>query len=746
MALTPRPGAMDFKEKLSSISVQRYFEVSLLLMLGTGFATVATTGKLDLISITGVTAALAVKLTGHIRGNNYSVSARTVTRVSIFYIVFFLLDFLAFSVGPTALDSMLNATVHLILFTAVVKVFSAQTYRDYAYLATLSFLMMLSSAILTVGTTFLAFFTLYLIFAISTLISYDIKKSSERASRAPEGPFSGAAKNRIALENALTGTTIGLTLGIVVLAGVIFFVIPRYRTGYLTAMGTQAQNITGFSESVNLGDIRKIKRSGLVVMRVTVEGNPRQFVGVKWRGLALTSFDGRHWYNDNTEQRSLGAASSQRFLLPEPFGWENRPYHPLRYHVLLSSISTDILFAAAVPREINARLSRLTVDETDSLHNPQHYYGPFVYDVVSQTGLPSPDLLRQAATDYPSGIRLIYLRLPRQDQRITDLARRITALATNNYDRAMAIQDYLRHNFGYTLDPLAIDVSDPIGSFLFKSRRGYCEYFAAAMAVMLRSLNIPARLVNGFQTGTYNRVGKDFVVRARDAHSWVEVYFPQYGWIPFDPTPPDPNPVITGAWEDYADAVSLFWNEWIVNYDFAHQVQLSRTVERGSRELQQTLRQGFDRLQRRGIAFAYGSEDWLFTHKVLVLLAMLAVFAVLLASDSGSMLARARFAWTWRFSRGRQSLSPREASLTYQELLKILRKKGFRKSPCETPQEFARSLEGCLVGPGVEEFTRLYNALRFGQTPVPVMRLRTLLQKIAKGVQHRAGRSPNMSS
>ncbi|HZP01859.1 MAG TPA: DUF3488 domain-containing protein, partial [Terriglobia bacterium] len=385
MAQTTRPGPIDFKEKPSNISVQRYFEISLLLMLGTGFATVATTGKLDLISIVGVTAALAVKLTGHIRGKEYSLSARTVTRVSIFYIFFFLLDFLLFSVGPTALDSMLNATVHLILFTAVVKVFSAQSYRDYAYLATLSFLMMLSSAILTVGTTFLAFFTLYLIFAISTLISYDIKKSTERASRAPEGPFPAAIRNRIALENALTGTTVGLTLGIVMLAGVIFFVIPRYRTGYLTGMGAQAQNITGFSESVNLGDIRKIKRSALVVMRVTVEGNPRQFVGVKWRGLALTSFDGRHWYNDNTEQRSLGAASSQRFLLPEPFGWENRPYRPLRYHVLLSSISTDILFAAAVPREINARLSRLNVDETDSLHNPQHYYGPFVYDVVSQT-------------------------------------------------------------------------------------------------------------------------------------------------------------------------------------------------------------------------------------------------------------------------------------------------------------------------------------------------------------------------
>ena len=121
-----------------------------------------------------------------------------------------------------------------------------------------------------------------------------------------------------------------------------------------------------------------------------------------------------------------------------------------------------------------------------------------------------------------------------------NLARTLTASATNNYDRAAAIQSYLRNNFQYTLDPPDIEPEDPVGSFLFRSKSGYCEYFAAAMAVMLRTLNVPSRLVNGFQTGSYNRIGKDFVVRARDAHSWVEVYFTGYGWIPFDPTPADP--------------------------------------------------------------------------------------------------------------------------------------------------------------------------------------------------------------
>jgi len=102
------------------------------------------------------------------------------------------------------------------------------------------------------------------------------------------------------------------------------------------------------------------------------------------------------------------------------------------------------------------------------------------------------------------------------------------------------------------------------------------------MVVMLRTLGIPARLVNGFQTGSYNRVGQDFVVRARDAHSWVEVNFPQYGWISFDPTPADPNPLVPGTLDDYLDAAGLFWNEWVINYDFFHQVRLVSELEQDS--------------------------------------------------------------------------------------------------------------------------------------------------------------------
>jgi transglutaminase-like putative cysteine protease len=732
MAKAAHPDSSTLLGLQSNISVQRYFEVSLLLTLATAFITVTMTGKLDFVSTVVVSIALGVKLWSYSREIDFSLSPRTVTRVSVLYIFFYALDFLIFSPGPGWLDRMLTATVHLVLFTTVIKIFSARTYRDYAYLAALSFMMMLASAILTVSTTYLVFFVVYVILAISTFISYEIKQGMESAARAPEGPFRKPRQNRAAVEGALMKAAVGLAVGIFLLAAVLFFLIPRYRTGYLTALSSQSQNITGFSETVNLGDIRKILRSPMVVMRVTVEGDPRQFQGVKWRGVGLTSFDGMHWFNDNTEQMPIMPVSNQRIVLPRLEGWQSRSRRPLRYHVLRSALSTDVLFAAPTPQEVMGRFHMVEVDETASLHSPQYAFAPITYDVVSETGLPSARELQRASTDYPDDVRLVYLRLPDLDPKIAELARQVTSSATNNYDRATAIQNYLRNNFRYSLDPSAIEPKNPIVSFLFKSKSGYCEYFAASMAVMLRTVGIPSRLVNGFQTGSYNRIGKDFVVRARDAHSWVEAYFPKYGWITFDPTPADPNPIRAGAWDDYVDALSLFWTEWIINYDFSHQIRLARQVEQTSRNFQQEFLSHSDEFKRRAVRVSYLVEAWLMSHKLFMLLLMVTILAALVVTEKGGSMAEIRFLWLWKFGRRELALSPRQATLSYQRLLKILRKKGFPKPAPLTPGEFAQSLAGTRLGSRVWEFTRLYNLLRFGQEKVPMARLRELLHEIRR--------------
>jgi hypothetical protein len=400
--------------------------------------------------------------------------------------------------------------------------------------------------------------------------------------------------------------------------------------------------------------------------------------------------------------------------------------------VLRSALSTDVLFAAPTPQEVMGRFQLVNVDETGSLHSSQYAFSPLAYDVVSEAGLPSARELQRAPTKYPDDVRLVYLRLPDLNPKIAELARRVASTATNNYDRATAIENYLRDNFRYTLDPSAIEPKDPLVSFLFKSKSGYCEYFAASMAVMLRTLNIPSRLVNGFQTGSYNRIGKDFVVRARDAHSWVEVYFPNYGWIAFDPTPADPNPIRAGAWDDYLDALNLFWSEWIINYDFSHQVRLARQVEQTSRNFQQEFGDRTDKLRHQGVRVAYLVEAWLMSHKLFMLLLMVIILAALVAGEKGGSLAEIRFFWVWKFGRRELALSPRQATMTYQRLLKTVRKKGYLKPAALTPWEFAQSLLGTRLGSGVWEFTRLYNLLRFGQAQISIARLRQLLDEISR--------------
>jgi protein-glutamine gamma-glutamyltransferase len=715
----------------SGTSVDRFFAVSLLLMLGTSFVTLASTGKLDIISVTLVFIALGVRLWGYASGRNLRISPKTVTRLALLYIPFFIFDFLFLSASAIPLESMLNATVHLVLFVTVTKIFSAVTRRDYAYLAALSLLMVLATAVLTINTTFLAFLTLYILFAISTLISYEIKRSIETSRSSASAPLP-APRGRMGIERALGRTAAGLGLGILATASVFFFVIPRYRSGYLTGLGTHTENITGFSDSVKLGDLSRIMRSGTVIFRVLPEGEPHEYSGVKWRGLALDSFDGRHWYNDNTKQTAVQPVSYGRFIIPREPGAENRPEETLRYKVLLSPISSDVVFAAAFARLITGGMRLVTLDETDSLHDNRNAFSPVQYEVVSQIGLPSPSSLRAAPETFSRDIRLLYLRLPPEiDPRIKALAEDVASPAANNYDRAVQVRNYLRDNFGYTLEEQNVDPSNPLGSFLFTTRKGYCEYFASAMAIMLRTIGIPARLVNGFQTGSYNRYGKDFVVRARDAHSWVEVYFPGYGWIPFDPTPPDPHPVIASELDDYMDALTLFWSEWVINYDFSHQVRLATQVEVRSHEVQSDVRHRFHRLRTKLAGLALNLESGLVAHKFLLLLFLLGIAVGVVMAGNDWNLQELKFIWSISFLSSDRPLTLEEATFTYRRFLNILQKKGFQKLPSETPAEFARKIGPPRLRDMAGDFTRLYNATRYGGERPSLPVLRGMLQQIS---------------
>jgi transglutaminase-like putative cysteine protease len=160
------------------------------------------------------------------------------------------------------------------------------------------------------------------------------------------------------------------------------------------------------------------------------------------------------------------------------------------------------------------------------------------YTVVSAVSTATVQDLRAAGEDYPAWVRERYLQLPRtMPRRVVDLAHAATSGAASAYDKAATLEAYLRDNFTYTTHVSSVPTDqDWVDYFLFDSKQGYCDYFATAMVVMLRAEGVPARVASGFAPGDYDPSTGVSIVRENHAHSWVEAYFPRFGWITFEPS------------------------------------------------------------------------------------------------------------------------------------------------------------------------------------------------------------------
>ena len=193
------------------------------------------------------------------------------------------------------------------------------------------------------------------------------------------------------------------------------------------------------------------------------------------------------------------------------------------------------LFAASIPVQVSAgaALQYAGPDET-----PLVYGGVSSYSVQSWVTQATDVMLRSASNAYPPTIASTYLQLPASlPQRVRDLARRIAGDAATPFDKAVRIQDYLRLSYRYDLQvPLPPHGQDVVDYFLFDSPGGFCSYYSSAMAVMLRSQGVAARVATGYATGSFDFVRRAYRVTPSNAHAWVEVYFPGYGWIEFEPT------------------------------------------------------------------------------------------------------------------------------------------------------------------------------------------------------------------
>jgi transglutaminase-like putative cysteine protease len=712
-------------------AVHRYFEVSLFCLVTVGFLSVASTGGLDPVTTVVVPIALIAKALRYRRRREPELSPETVRTLTLLYFPFYAIDFFLISGGWP--DGLIPATTRLVFFIALVKIFSARSNRDYFWLTLIAFLEVLAAATLTVDLVFLIFFFFFLVVGISTFVSFEIKRGMERAQSAPV-PVGTPLGRR--LERSLATTSSVVAVSTLVLSTFFFFLLPRVTAGYMGSYGLQPEQIGGFSTELTLGEIGTIKRNPAVILRVRAEENPQQLHGLKWRGISLSQFDGHRWVSHTRSARVLGGGFTEYFEVPpEPFrdlptGAAVVP-RPVRYRVMVEPISTNALFVAAVPMQVHGRFRMLGQDDMGSLWNLRPSYSVQGYDVTSDVSRLPADALRAASADYDEETRRLYLQLPEIDPRVAELARQETEAFDNPYDKAAALERFLSTGFGYTLDLPLEPEQDPIASFLFVRRRGHCEYFAASMAVMLRTQGIPSRLVNGFLTGEYNDVGENYIVRASDAHTWVEVYFPGVGWAEFDPTPPDPNAPGRTWWTRisyYLDTVELWWDEWVIDYDIVHQRILAEDV-RGT--LAQSWRvRWWLRTQRRDATRRLNTTlDSILASPFALPVALLLALGAIGGFRGREIYAWARSFWLLRGNGGRR-LTAGEATLLYERLLATLRRKGFPRAPAQTPLEFAASLPATGLSAPVAEFTRLYNQARFGEQAPESARLGELLRAV----------------
>jgi len=270
--------------------------------------------------------------------------------------------------------------------------------------------------------------------------------------------------------------------------------------------------------------------------------NPNRY---HWRAITFDVYSGIGWSSSVAQDIPLSANTS---LLEFP-----TDYRVLNQHIKREPNQNQYVYWVGILAQVDADIEIAWRTKPPKDPNPAHYGDmlgaltePDEYNVVSYVPQYSLDQLRTAGSDYPSEIARRYLGLPNSTpDRVLALARELTQAAPTPYDRAVAIESYLR-TFPYTLEveppPRGHDIVD---YFLFTARQGYCDYYATSMVVLARAAGLPARLVVGYANGDYQSPTAEYIVRQKHAHSWAEVYFSDIGWVEFEPTASQPSIIRT---------------------------------------------------------------------------------------------------------------------------------------------------------------------------------------------------------
>ncbi|MBA3354303.1 MAG: DUF3488 domain-containing protein, partial [Blastocatellia bacterium] len=484
-----------------------------------------------------------------LEGSKWQVSERLGTVLIVLSLpAFYALYKVGFFPNVGSDSALPGILARLIVTLSAIKILQRKSDRDWIFLYVMSFFEVLLAAGLSISPLYFAAFIAYIFIMVCAVILFEIRKTGRSLlGREPTQDAAGyqgfdsderkTRSERFSLPiRRVPATAVLLIVFIVLLAAPMFFLLPRVGgAGFGGSMRGGAETAVGFSDTVRLGGIGRIQQNDEIVLRVRIDGTtPAEYPeDIRWRGVALDTFDNQYWRKSKTAQeRLMPKGAGDLIQVDAAHGTESFVLQTM----YLEPVNSSVLFV--LPRAIGVQggMPAILRDAGGSLSAATK--GDRVsYRVLSETTMPAVSALRRDNGLYSDEYEN-YLQLPDElDPRVTELASQITAGTRTRYDAARAIESHLQTQFGYTLEQKA-GGDQPLGDFLFNVRDGHCEYFATAMAVMLRTQGVATRVVNGFQRGDFNQTAEVFVVRQRNAHSWVEVYFPgEDAWITFDPTP-----------------------------------------------------------------------------------------------------------------------------------------------------------------------------------------------------------------
>ncbi len=522
------------------------------------------------------------------------------------------------------------------------------------------------------------------------------------------------------VERALTPGLLRMTLIAsalsVLLALVLFVSLPRLRSSVVrgSSLGA-ALAAAGFSDRVELGEIGRIRQDNTIMLRVeTLVGpEPSPTTGY-WRGVAFDYFDGRSW----SITPSLRHTVPGTVEIGLQFGRSDEPAPSLVQRIVREPVEGGVLFSAGRTREIQGTVRHLERDSSGGLYAANQAGERIRYTVG--TRLPQvtdADLADdRAAPDLRHPLR--DLQLPELTPRVAEFARSIVDGTETDVERVRRIERHLIQNGRYTDTPPVIDdVSgeSPVETFLFGGMAGHCEYFASSMVILLRSIRVPARIVNGFAGGRLNEIGDFFEVTRSNAHTWVEVHYSEAGWVRYDPTPPDlrlaavPAASFGDQARQLASALELWWFQRVVGFDRSDQIHAIQRAWTAWRKTREQRHDANAQRARRPWADAWRDD-------LLAVVPWLLVGAVALAALS------------WRRRAGpRHARVPRE----YERALRLLRRRGLVRGATTPAREFVHMVRAevpVAASVAFDALTESYLAERFGGRPPHLQSMRQLAE------------------